>query len=220
MIYQDQDRSFVTRHEAVLSETGPATLGPGVTLDADFLNSLVTSLRGATEVEVLPENVLAKSERLVAWWTPAQRRRMFFQEAQGHGKGLHGKMFPQPALVWRVENESLAIRALAENARPVATTKLAVAPFWNLSEGGSVCLGSMRCPRAASVKSIAGWERGFYESAFTHANVNRLTRDEGGFVGLWQPLADRDVPFPTDSLIRLPQTLQQFLRGGRNDYAN
>jgi hypothetical protein len=31
-----------------------------------------------------------------------------------------------------------------------------------------VCLGSMRRPDSATVASIESWERGFYESAFTH----------------------------------------------------
>ncbi len=75
----------------------------------------------------------------------------------------------------------LNIRALAENKRPDASTKLAVAPFWNLSDDGRVCTGTMRRPDSASVASIPAWEGGFYESAFTHANVGRLTRHEGGF---------------------------------------
>jgi len=92
-------------------------------------------------------------------------------------------------------------------------TKLAVAPFWNLSEDGRVCTGSMRRPDSASVASMPDWERGFYESAFTHANVGRLTRHDGGFEGLWGNLAKARGRFPSESLIGLPQTLGQFVRG-------
>ena len=76
---------------------------------------------------------------------------------------LNGMLFPQPPLVWKVIHGGLSIRALAKNKRPNAKTKLAVAPFWNLSDDGSVCLGSMRCPESTSVASIEGWEKGFYE---------------------------------------------------------
>jgi hypothetical protein len=72
----------------------------------------------------------------------------------------------------------------------------------------------MRHPDTASVKSISEWERGFYESAFTHANVGRLTRHSGGFEGLWSGLDKRKL-FPVDALIQLPQTLAQFVRGER-----
>jgi PRTRC genetic system protein B len=92
---------------------------------------------------------------------------------------------------------------------------LAVAPFWNLSDDGHVCTGTMRCPDSAAVTSISEWERGFYESAFTHANVGRLTRHKGGFEGLWRELADKRKPFPRATLIQLPQTLAEFVRGER-----
>jgi hypothetical protein len=73
----------------------------------------------------------------------------------------------------------------------------------------------MRRPDSASVGSIPAWERGFYESAFTHANVGRLTRDEGGFDDLWSGLTGKRQKFPVETLIALPQTLKQFVRGER-----
>ena len=162
---------------------------------------------------MLPENVLAKSDRMIAWWTPRRIRRMFFENAEGKAEQLNGKMFPQPALVWRVAQGDLKVRALCENKRPNAKTTLAVAPFWNLSDDGRVCLGTMRSPESVSATSIAGWEQGFYESAFTHANVGRLTRREGGHDALWGELAGKRRLFPTDALIRLPQTLTEFIQG-------
>ena len=107
----------------------------------------------------------------------------------------------------------MKIRALAKNKRPDATTKLAVAPFWNLSDNGTVCTGSMRRPDNASVAAISKWEKGFYESAFTHSNVGRLTRHRGGFEGLWSELLEDQKSFPLETLIALPQTLAQFVRG-------
>jgi hypothetical protein len=71
----------------------------------------------------------------------------------------------------------------------------------------------MRRPESASVAAIHAWERGFYESAFTHANVGRLTRHEGGFEGPWTELARKRKRFPIETLIGLPQTLAQFVRG-------
>jgi hypothetical protein len=73
----------------------------------------------------------------------------------------------------------------------------------------------MRRPEGASVASTSEWERGFYESAFTHANVGRLTRHEGGFESLWAVLADKKKAFPVKTLIQIPETLAQFVRGER-----
>jgi PRTRC genetic system protein B len=138
---------------------------------------------------------------------------MFFENAEGKAQQLTGTVFPQPPLVWRVAHGDLKIRALCENKRPHAETTLAVAPFWNLSDVGRVCLGSMHCPESASVASIEAWERGFCESAFTHANVGRLTRHKGGHDALWAELAGKRLPFPAEMLIRLPQTVAQFAQG-------
>jgi len=213
LVYGDRQKSFVTRHDVHLQKEASPTLGPARPLTVAFVESLVRSLNGITDAEVLPENVLAKSDRLIAWWTPAQRRQMFYQNSEGKVAGLNGRIFPQPPLVWRVKNDELTIRALTENKRPQAATKLAVAPFWNLSDTGRVCTGSMRRPDGATVSSVPDWEQGFYESAFTHANVGRLTRHPGGFEELWAALAGKRKPFPRDTLILLPQTLAQFVRG-------
>ena len=215
LVYGDRQRSFVTRHQVTLHKNGPPTLEPAQPLTLGFVESLVRSLWGGSSAEVLPDNVLAKGDRMIVWWTPASRRRMFYENAEQKALALNGRTFPQPPLVWRVDDGGLTIRALRESKRPDASTTLAVAPFWNLSDDGQVCTGTMRCPDSASVASIPEWERGFYESAFTHANVGRLTRHPGGFEGLWSGLRDKRKPFPMATLIPLPQTVAQFVRGDR-----
>jgi len=218
LVYQGRGTSFVTRHEVTLSKSAPPVLGPAQPLTVSFIEALVRSVGGNVKTEILPENVVAKGDRMIAWWTPQRRRAMFYKNSEDKGKHLNGKVFPQPPLVWLVWEGSLRIRALVENKRPIAGTKLAVAPFWNLSHNGSVCTGSMRRPESASVAAIASWEQGFYESNFTHSNVGRLTRHKGGFDGLWSTLANKRAAFPKDSLIALPETLTQFIQdtqGGR-----
>lgn len=215
LVYKDHQRSFVTRHQVILNKGGPPTLEAAEPLTIGFVESLARSLWGGSPAEVLPEHVVAKGDRLIVWWTPACRRQMFYEDAEGRATALNGCMFPQPPLMWRADEGGLKIRALHGNKRPDAATKLSVAPFWNLSDDGRVCTGTMRCPGNASVASIPEWERGFYESAFTHANVGRLTRHPGGFEGLWHELRDKRKPFPKETLIQLPQTLAEFVRGDR-----
>ena len=220
LVYRDRQSSFITRHDVQAQKSGPPTLGPAQPLTLAFVESLMRSLGGAVQAEVLPENILAKADRMIVWWTPEQRRQMFYENAEGKAVDLNGGVFPQPPLVWKVENGELSIRALVRNKRPQAATALAVAPFWNLSDDGRVCVGTMRRPDSATVASIPAWERGFYESAFTHANVGRLTRHQGGFEGLWESLKGKRRRFPAETLIQLPQTLEQFVRGERGDHAH
>jgi PRTRC genetic system protein B len=93
--------TFITHHE--VSQGGRVrqpTLGPAKPLTIDFVHALVEALGGRIAAEFLPENVIARTERLIAWWTPAQKRQMFFGTAQGDLSGINGAIFPQPALVW------------------------------------------------------------------------------------------------------------------------
>ena len=148
LIYREGRRSFITLHEVLTHKHGPPVLGVAQPLTTIFVENLAESLGGSAAAEVLSENILAKSDRMIAWWTPRRRRQMFYENTEGKMQKLNGKLFPQPPMVWKVIHSGLSIRALAENKRPNAETKLSVAPFWNLSDNGSVCVGSMRCLKA------------------------------------------------------------------------
>lgn len=209
--------TFVTHHPVTLNGEKKPELGTANPLTVDFVRSLMHSLGGKIPVEFLPDNILARTDRTLAWWTPAQKRPMFFGNRQGDLHGISGRIFPQPALVWLTLDGRLFVRALKESRRPTAETTLAVAPYWNLYQSGDVCLGSMRAPKISAVTSIPQWEQSFYESKFTHGNVGRVTRHPGGFEGLWKELASRNR-FPTRWLIELPQTVEAFLGGKRSSH--
>jgi PRTRC genetic system protein B len=216
LIYKGGQQSFVTHHSIIRQDGAVPTLGPAQPLTVTFLDSLLRSLRRNTDTEVLPENVLARGDQSLTWWTPRGARQMFYRSADGKCVELNGRIFPVPPLVWQVSRGSLAVRALLENKRPGAKTKLAFAPFWNISNNGTVCLGSMRHPDAASIAAMADWEQGFYESAFTHSNVARITRHPGGFEKMWAELAGKRKSFPSEHLIQMPETLADFVRGRRD----
>jgi hypothetical protein len=69
LVYGDPQRIFVTRHHVTLHKDAPPTLEPAQPLTLGFVESLVRSLSGTPSAEVLPENVLARGERLLVWWT-------------------------------------------------------------------------------------------------------------------------------------------------------
>src|ERR1035438_5188188 len=67
--------------------------------------------------------------------------------------------------------------------RPTAIAKLRTAPFWNGNDAGQICIGTMRVPESSGVEAMEGWERGFFQSEFTHAYGGaRLTSFPGGFL--------------------------------------
>jgi PRTRC genetic system protein B len=138
---------------------------------------------------------------------------MFFAQHDRELERLNGKRFPHPPLVWKVSGRDLWVRALTENRRPNATTKLMTAPYWNVDGAtGWTCQGSMRSPEDNGVGSIDLWERAFFESEFTHASgVTRLTTHRGGFLGLWKSLAERRKAFPVEHLTSARETLREFV---------
>jgi PRTRC genetic system protein B len=216
LVYEGSNNEcFVSRHAVSKTKAGRGTpiLLPAQPLTKAFLESLVLSLGGSGEDEVLPPNILAKGSRMIAWWTPSRHRQMFFSSGDPEIKKLNGKMYPHPPLVWLVRNCNLSVRALIDNGRPDRDTALAVAPYWNISDQGLVCLGDAMTPTTTRVDSLEGWEKGFFQSKFTHSNIGRATRHEGGFAGLWKELADKEHLFPKDALIQLPQTLESFIEG-------
>jgi PRTRC genetic system protein B len=139
---------------------------------------------------------------------------MFFQSATDQeANALSGKKFPHPALVFVATERYISVRALPRNERPTSGTLLMSAPYWNTYEDGSVCTGSMHVPTSEVSSSVtAEWERGFFESAFTHpSGAVRLTSFKGGIIPMWTSVLGADA-FPGRHLVPAHETLLQFIR--------
>jgi len=213
LIYQEGNRAFATVHEVKHRPDQAPYLCAGQSVTTGFLEKLAEGLGASMAAEVLPENVLARTPESIAWWTPAKTRLMFFGNGDPKTRELNGKMYPHPALVFMIRGRELFVRALAENRRPNAYTRLKNAPYWNTNAQGRVCLGSMRVPDEVSASSLRGWEEAYFASEFTHpSGAVRLTTHPGGFVGLWSSLRGRRR-LPPKLLADSGQVLSDFIRG-------
>jgi PRTRC genetic system protein B len=215
MIYTGT-QAYVTVHDVLRDEQGRPHYGPPEALSADFLKSLCELLKqkAVREVEILPDSILYLSDELISWWRPAAVRPMFFQSATDQeANALSGKKFPHPALVFVATERYISVRALPRNERPTSGTLLMSAPYWNTYEDGSVCTGSMHVPTSEVSSSVtAEWERGFFESAFTHpSGAVRLTSFKGGIIPMWTSVLGADA-FPGRHLVPAHETLLQFIR--------
>ena len=66
------NRFMATVHGVVQKETdGAPLLGAGQLLSTAALRELTKQLGTSCPAEFLPENVLARTAELIAWWTPA-----------------------------------------------------------------------------------------------------------------------------------------------------
>ena len=214
MVYQGKSRGFVTWHEVRKADAGGAPfLGEAQELTTDFVQNLAHSLGTDIPTEILPENVLVRTAETIVWWTPGNLQTMFFAPGDDEAYRLNGRRFPQPPLIWRVSGRDLWVRALDENRRPGAKTKLMTAPYWNVDgETGWTCQGSMRSPDNLGIGAISLWVQAFFESEFTHqTGVRRLTTHPGGFLGLWRSLARTRKRFPLHYLAAAKETLHEFV---------
>lgn len=213
LIYSGVSRAFCTWHEARRGSSGEAVLGEATALTTEFVRSLAGELSPWRGLEILPSNVLARAEESIVWWSPAVIRPMFFRTGDTEAAEFTGERFPHPPLVWRVQGRRLAVRALAENKRPEASTQLRVAPYFNTDgQNGDVCQGSMRSPEETGVAAIGQWESAFFQSEFTHqTGARKLTSHPRGFYGLWRSMCGQ-ARFPMKNLVPANETLLEFAR--------
>ncbi len=149
-------------------------------------------------LQYIPERVIAYSGEFLMWWTPAQKRPLFFEKLIGIPNG----MAPVPPLVFLVTaNGGMFVYAMTENARPTPKTVLYHAPFYNLYEETGVCLGDAN-RAGVSLSDVEKWEDVFFGSEFTHAdNPPRLKGTTGK--KLWNDLIKRKRKvFPVEYLVK------------------
>lgn len=212
LVYTGSHRAFATVHDVIRQAEGPPSIGPAHPLTIGFVRELARGLGSQEKLEILPGNVLARSSEMIAWWSPASRRNMFFAEADCKARKLNGQTFPHPALVFKVWGGRLFVRALGKDTRPEASTPLKTAPYWNVAgDDGRVCLGTAPAPGDCSTASITAWEQAFHRSEFTHVlGPVRLTSHPGGFLGLWRSLAGKKR-FPVRYLTDAGESLEEFV---------
>ena len=215
MVY-DGPESYVTMHDIVYDKQNKPHYGPPQALSAKFLKSLCELLKknAKREIEILSNNILWITDEVVAWWSPAAVRPMFFKSAtDNEANAMSGRIFPHPALMFVATADHLAVRALPTNERPNSDTPLFSAPYWNTYEDGSICAGSMLRPKSGtSASATKEWEFGFFGSCFTHpSGAVRLTSFKGGIVPLWQSVVDAEV-FPDEHLVSAHESVLQFIR--------
>lgn len=213
-------RPFATLHD-VIHEEGEARLSAAQLLSPHALCEVLSAISPPVPIEVLPEYVIARGTNKIVWWTPAQSRRLFYADHKDKAlRQLNGKLYPQPALLFKAEENHLWIRSLTQNRRPAPDTKTCMAPYWNCYDNASVCTGSMTIPGDKTVAVTRQWESSFFNSAFSHAaGVSKRTSHPGGVLALWKSLQGKKH-FPARYLIPLNETVEQFVTSDDSSYRN
>ena len=183
---------FISLHE--IDQQG--NLLAGMPLTRKSLQQIAyLALPGLSEACYLPEEMLLYSPgHMMAWWNKAASRNLFFTKATGIKSGC----YPVPALLFLVRDKTLHVWALNKNKRPVPNTKVYHAPFNNIYDGGSCCMGNVSLPEAISPETIRQWEECFFGGAANNELPPKLkTKDPKS---LWKSLAGKEQ-FPVRELV-------------------
>lgn len=163
---------------------------------------------------LLPDNVLAlnfhPSNGYAVWYTKPQRVRLYFKKSLGIPEGEACV----PALLWKADRTRLEIFALAESKKPSLKTCLYHAPFFNVYENGSVCMGTVdvEISEDSSLHEfISTWQASFFDSYFSHTMNNHAPVSKN-IIELWKGLVNSKKKFPVAVLKKNQFTLKNILR--------
>ncbi len=162
---------------------------------------------------ILPANILSldpsTEKGTVIWHTKAQSKQLFFVESLGIP---NGKAYVPP-LLWKASKQKLSLFALKSDRRPSERTKLFHAPFFNVYNNGSVCMGTVHIDIKKSVtveEFTQAWEQYFFNSYFSHL-LGSGSHIKGNCVSLWKTLIKQETTFPVDVLMPNHLTLKNIL---------
>jgi len=115
----------------------------------------------------LPKNLLYFDSNTVSptliWYVKPSARKLSFVKRLGIKDGIMNL----PALVFKLEANDFSIFATKSN-HPDENTTLYHAPFYNIYDSGSICMGNAKAKFDNDVCSIMkGWEDAFFQSKFT-----------------------------------------------------
>ena len=171
--------------------------------DKTFLQS-----KGILSTNIL--NIIPSQNGSVLWYTQSQERQMYFVKKLEIPNGK-AKI---PAMLWFANKERLSVFALTSDKRPTEKTPLYYAPFFNVYEDGSVCMGTVNIhiKNSASVEEFTkSWEDYFFNSYFSHLLDNYNPINEN-CVNLWKKLIKTGETFPVGVLKKNNKTLKNVLR--------
>lgn len=210
------DGSFATIHEVESQGDERPQILAGRVMSSSELEATLGALNPKKRMSFIPEALLASSSAGMVWWRRPSSARVWFN-TRIKDDGLDGRtgVTPQPALVFAVCGGSWLVFAVKGGERPTQDTELFQAPYFNVYETGSICVGNAAIPKGATPDTIPGYESAFFDSRFTHANVwtkGKLVTWRGGPKALWESLlAGRHRSFPERALVPTDRTVGKLI---------
>lgn len=181
---------------ATLNPVVDGEIGAGRNLTREQLADILRGLSGQSLVRSIPPaHVLFADSSRVLWYRPAARRPIFFSTGKkDFDQAMRNQQALYPALLFMSVPSNLYVWALGSDQRPEASSPLYRAPFLNIYDGGHMCAGTTKLPLEVNT-DVALFEKAFFETTFTHSNVDRreLSAHRKGHDGMWLELIDPKI---------------------------
>ena len=164
--------------------------------------------KGILPTHILQINPNAENGSAI-WYTKSMKRQLYFTENLEISNGTA----EIPAMLWLATQRRLKIFSLPNNRRPTEKTPLFYAPFFNVYENGTVCMGTVDVDikNSSSLEEFTKkWEDYFFNSYFSHL-MNEHNPIKGNCVNLWKSLVDKDEIFPKNVLKKTNKILKNLL---------
>lgn len=204
---------FATVHGMTVVD-GVPQLGAGAAVAREGLMALFSGLDPQRNemAKLTSTRVLTQGAQWMVWYSPASKRRVWFNASD---VGQKSAEVPLPPLLFAVSPLGWHVFAMKTGRRPGASTQLYQAPFYNVWKDGKLCVGSTPKPQGDARWDPAAWEKAFFESNFTHSNVHGepLVHYRGGAAAFWKALlrGKKFQTFPKEVLVERKLTVGQLL---------
>ncbi len=220
VIYQTKGSSKTTyvEHFDMDKNGSPINAHPLTAREAKVLAKALNTDKEKSRAFLKPKGILTTNvlhinpsvNGSVLWYSKARKTKMYFSESLEIPNGTA----EIPALLWYASKQSLMVFALATDRRPTEKTALYHAPFFNVYEGGNVCMGTVdvNIKSSASVEEFTrAWENYFFNSYFSHL-LNGHNPINGNCVSLWKDLIGKGKAFPKEALKKTNRTLKNVIQ--------
>lgn len=211
----DNKAGCATVHDIYTDKCGKPTILAGVAATAKSVAAIAALLtRQVKTGGFLPPTVLSVGIDSLVWWVPPAKSRIFFDCEEFGGK--RSAETPHPGLIFRVSGaREWSVFAVKGKDRPTLDSLIYIAPYFNTYADGAICTGNVTIPSGSAAGKASAWEKAFFDSYFTHPNIqapNKLVEYNGGAYRFWRDMLDGKYKrFPERVLVETGHRLEYLL---------
>lgn len=185
-VYHNNDGKYYLESEAAVVTGGKVVFKSAVPFEAKHLKSLAEAVTKKVKEEtfpgVFPEDLLYMDKHIIAIYQPEQWMKLNFKDSLK----IESKEYHVPGLIFVLNNHSLSVHAYLDKGRPNDDTKLFKAPFYNMYESGTICMGNNDTRQLSKIGNIHDAIKAaismFFQSEFSHyidgERLKKMTLEE------------------------------------------